>query len=144
MCTNLFEVVALYIYGPIRFHNQERYVLVMIDHFARFVSLTTVDRNVNSKQIWETLLTKWISPFGNPRLLLTDNASYFISEYLKKKEQQLHHIILLETVSLTFLSIVATVSWNNEKSIRLYVHRSPCIHHSDTQQSTPIKYRRDP
>lgn len=84
-----FEIVAMDIFGPIQYHQKEQYVLVMIDHFTRYVILSSVTRTVTSQDIWRLLLEKWISIFGTPRILLTDNASIFTSTFLLTKLQDM-------------------------------------------------------
>lgn len=80
-----FDILGIDIFGPIVYHRQERHVLVFIDHYTRFVCLSEVTRTITSMQVWELLLEKWISHFGTPRVILSDNASYFCGTYLMDK-----------------------------------------------------------
>ena len=68
--------------GPINIDNQEyKHILVFIDAFSRYVKLYPLTA-VNSEQALHAL-NQWIADFGCPTELVSDNASYFLSQMIK-------------------------------------------------------------
>ena len=68
--------------GPINIGNQEyKHILVFIDAFSRYVRLYPL-KSVNSEECLQAL-NQWIADFGVPSELVSDNASYFVSDLIK-------------------------------------------------------------
>ena len=68
--------------GPINVEDQEyKHILVFIDSFSRMVRLVPL-KAVNSAEFLKAF-NYWIADFGVPSELVSDNASYFLSELIK-------------------------------------------------------------
>ena len=50
-------------------------VICAVDMFSNFCILDTVKNNLDAKQVLDFVQLKIVSVFGNPRILVTDNAS---------------------------------------------------------------------
>ncbi|XP_064467809.1 uncharacterized protein LOC135378652 [Ornithodoros turicata] len=74
-----WQIVACDIMGPYpRSPRGNQYLLVITDHFTKWVELYPL-RKLVSARIWDRLLDVF-SRFGFPDQLITDNASYFTSK----------------------------------------------------------------
>ncbi|KAM7308007.1 uncharacterized protein ISCGN_011642 [Ixodes scapularis] len=74
-----WEIVARDIAGPLpRSPRGNQYLLVVTDHFSKWVELYPL-RKLVSERIWEKLLDTFLR-FGTPKCLVSDNASYFTSK----------------------------------------------------------------
>ncbi|KAM7290029.1 uncharacterized protein ISCGN_030157 [Ixodes scapularis] len=74
-----WEIVACDIVGPLsRSPRGNQYLLVITDHFSKWVDLYPL-RKLVSERIWEKLLDTFLR-FGTPKCLVSDNASYFTSK----------------------------------------------------------------
>ncbi|KAM7285215.1 uncharacterized protein ISCGN_032173 [Ixodes scapularis] len=74
-----WEIVACDIVGPLpRSPRGNQYLLVVTDHFSKWVELYPL-RKLVSERIWEKLLDTFLR-FGTPKCLVSDNASYFTSK----------------------------------------------------------------
>ena len=69
--------------GPINIDNQDefKHILVIIDAFSRYVRLFPI-KCVNSDEILKAF-NNWISDYGCPSEIVSDNASYLVSELIK-------------------------------------------------------------
>jgi len=74
--SSVFDKVYMDVAGPLPEQNGFKYILVLIDGFSSFISLSHL-KNVNASTIAEQIFNKWISVFGPPRALHADNALYF-------------------------------------------------------------------
>eukprot|EP01053_Blabericola_migrator_P007395 Blabericola_migrator_1__7394@NODE_3763_length_1527_cov_14_115753_g2338_i0_p1_GENE_NODE_3763_length_1527_cov_14_115753_g2338_i0NODE_3763_length_1527_cov_14_115753_g2338_i0_p1_ORF_typecomplete_len410_score33_34rve/PF00665_26/5_4e24DDE_2/PF02914_15/0_021rve_3/PF13683_6/3_2e03rve_3/PF13683_6/0_026DDE_3/PF13358_6/0_014DDE_1/PF03184_19/0_17_NODE_3763_length_1527_cov_14_115753_g2338_i0831312 len=79
----LFEVVAADTWS-IAFEGTTHHFLTMVDHFSKEVQVERVESE-NAFQIWEKFYNRWITRYGTPRLLLTDNGSPFKSDYFRDR-----------------------------------------------------------
>ena len=59
-----------------------RYILGVVDVFSRYIALIPL-RSTGSNKIIKTLLSIWISTFGFPSTILTDNAPNFTSSEME-------------------------------------------------------------
>jgi len=78
-----FEKVFMDIAGPLPNCMGYRYILAITDSFSKFVSLQPL-KSTYSKDICETFEKHWISIFGPPSQLHTDNGTNFSSNELKQ------------------------------------------------------------
>ena len=86
--TQPFELVSIDICGPLPMtENENRYIVSMIDKFSRFCSLISV-KDVKSSTIINAY-ERWISLFGPPRAILSDNGPQFISNVFKSYNEEL-------------------------------------------------------
>ena len=68
--------------GPINIEGQKiQHIFVMIDAFSRYTRLFPLE-SINSKEVL-TAFNSWIADFGCPSEIVSDNASYFVSELTK-------------------------------------------------------------
>jgi hypothetical protein len=68
--------------GPINIDGQEyKHILVFIDAFSRYVKTYPL-KSVNSEEVLNAL-NQWIADFGCPSEIVSDNASYFLSDLIK-------------------------------------------------------------
>ena len=72
-----FDRIAIDITGPMNYTAKgNKYVLGIIDHFSKFCSLIPI-RDSTAKTVAEALMTHWISIFGAPLEIISDNGSSF-------------------------------------------------------------------
>lgn len=80
-----FELVAMDVYGPIVESEPEGFknILVITDYFSGFTIMSPM-KEPNSEGVAKIVVNDLILPFGRfPKLILSDNASYFGSSLLK-------------------------------------------------------------
>ena len=83
-----FELVSIDICGPLPMTtNENRYIVSMIDKFSRFCMLIPV-KDVKSSTIINAY-ERWITLFGPPRAILSDNGPQFISNVFKSYNKEL-------------------------------------------------------
>ena len=77
-----FDLISIDICGPLPMTDDEnRYIVSMIDKFSRFCLLIPV-KDVKTSTIINAY-ERWISLFGPPRAVLSDNGPQFISDMFK-------------------------------------------------------------
>jgi len=68
--------------GPIDIDDQKiKHIFVIIDAFSRYIRLYSLE-SINSSEVIKTF-NSWIADFGCPSEIVSDNASYFVSELIK-------------------------------------------------------------
>ena len=68
--------------GPINIENQKiQHIFVIIDAFSRYIRLYPLE-SINSVETLKAF-NSWIADFGCPSEVVSDNASYFVSELTK-------------------------------------------------------------
>ena len=68
--------------GPININGQKyKHILVFIDAFSRYVKLFPLE-TITSEEVLHSF-NEWVCTFGCPSEIVTDNASYFLSELMK-------------------------------------------------------------
>ena len=68
--------------GPINIENQKiQHIFVIIDAFSRYIRLYPLE-SINSIETMKAF-NSWIADFGCPSEIVSDNASYFVSELIK-------------------------------------------------------------
>ena len=60
-----------------------KYVLVMVDHFSRYVILTPLT-NTTAEAVAHTLIAHLFCPYSAPLILLSDNGAIFCNAFLAK------------------------------------------------------------
>ncbi|XP_055880846.1 uncharacterized protein LOC129925304 [Biomphalaria glabrata] len=86
--TEPFQKIAIDIIGPLtKTESNSRYILTIIDMFTRYPEAVALS-NIDTENIINGLTQKWITRYGMPKILLTDNASQFRSEQFKKWMEQ--------------------------------------------------------
>ena len=79
---NIFELISIDICGPLpQTDNGNRYIVSIIDKFSRFCLLIPV-KNIKTLTIIKAY-ERWLSLFGPPGAVLSDNGPQFISEIYK-------------------------------------------------------------
>ena len=77
-----FELVSIDIVGPLPMTDSgNRYIVTMIDKFTRFCLLIPV-KDIKAFTVIRAY-ERWVTLFGPPRRLLSDNGSQFISEIFR-------------------------------------------------------------
>ena len=72
-----FERIAIDITGPFTITTSgNRYVLGIIDHFSKFCTLVAM-KNAEAKTVCHALYKHWISLFGAPMEIISDNGASF-------------------------------------------------------------------
>ena len=75
--------MAMDIFGPLpKTQSGNRFILVCIDHFSRWVELTALSR-IREQDVAEVLRDRWIPNHGVPRVILSDNGRQFVSEVIR-------------------------------------------------------------
>ena len=79
-----FELVCIDIAGPFQYtRSNNRYILGMIDHFTKYVVLVPI-KSVDAKTIARTIVKHWLTKFGMPNILMSENGKCFESEVLNE------------------------------------------------------------
>ena len=79
-----FEMLCIDIAGPFSCtKNNNRYILGMIDHFSKYVVLIPL-KTVDAKTISRCIFVHWLTKFGMPRTIMSDNGRYFDSEIMNE------------------------------------------------------------
>jgi len=79
----IFERVFIDIAGPLPSDQGFKYLLVMIDGFSNFISLSPL-KNISSSAIATAFFDKWVSIFGPPEIIHSDNGLGFKGEEMAK------------------------------------------------------------
>lgn len=91
----LFEIVALDHIGPRRYQDVSYYILVMIDHYSRFMVAVT-STSCSAQTTLDDFKLHWIAKFGVPKIILTDHGTAFTSTIFRDyvlKELRTQHIM---------------------------------------------------
>ena len=79
-----WEVVAMDVLQlSVRSRQGSKYVLVMVDHFSRFVVLAPL-QDKSAKQVAHALVTHLFCPYSTPRVLLSDNGTEFRNSVMEE------------------------------------------------------------
>ncbi|KAL8441265.1 hypothetical protein Emag_007321 [Eimeria magna] len=79
-----FELIAIDLFGPLPLTRRgNNHILVIIDHHTRWVELVPLP-NPTAAQVAQALFNEWISRWGVPRALLSDNGPQFTAELLRQ------------------------------------------------------------
>lgn len=82
-CTEAFQELYIDTLGPLTMSkSQNQYCLVVLDSFTGFVWLFAL-RNCTSKAIINVLERNIFNAFSYPRIIVSDNAKYFVSHEFK-------------------------------------------------------------
>jgi len=75
-----FQKIMMDVTGPLPAESGgNRYILGIVDVFSRYISLIPL-KSIDTKEIIQAFLTHWISIFGFPEVLISDNAPNFSSQ----------------------------------------------------------------
>ena len=74
------EIIAIDFFGPLaKTRRNNRFILVMIDHFTRWVMVEPLI-DAKAYSVVETILHRWIPTQGVPVIMLSDNGPHFRSK----------------------------------------------------------------
>ena len=77
-----FSVLHRDIAGPLPSCEGYKYLLTVIDRETNWFEAITV-RNISSHNVTKALVENWISKFGVPEIIITDQGTQFQSDYFK-------------------------------------------------------------
>eukprot|EP01068_Selenidium_serpulae_P014757 Selendium_serpulae@DN6139_c3_g3_i2.p1 len=78
-----FEVVSLDLVGPRTYGGNKTWILVIIDHYSRFVVAIPV-LAITAVIIIDEFKDHWVNRFGAPRAVLTDRGAQFVGREFAK------------------------------------------------------------
>ena len=78
-----FEKICIDITGPLPEHQGKKYLLGVVDCFSKFVTLVPL-KSLHSEEITSALFEKWISLFGPPKILHSDQGPNLNSRTVKE------------------------------------------------------------
>ena len=79
-----WDVVAIDLLQlSVRSRQGSKYVLVMVDHFSRYVVLAPI-QDKSAKSVAHALVTNLFCPYSTPRVLLSDNGAEFRNSMLEE------------------------------------------------------------
>merc|ERR1712035_35406 len=79
-----WDVVAIDLLQlSVRSRQGSKYVLVMVDHFSRYVVLGPI-QDKSAKSVAHALVTNLFCPYSTPRVLLSDNGAEFRNSMLEE------------------------------------------------------------
>ena len=79
-----FEKIYIDICGPLKeTFRKEKYILAMIDHFSKYISLTAITRQ-DEQTIKKIIQNNWILKFGAPKEIHVDCGKNFESKEMKE------------------------------------------------------------
>ncbi|KAL8454773.1 hypothetical protein Emed_000084 [Eimeria media] len=79
-----FEIVATDLFGPLpATRSGNTHILVLIDHHTRWIELIPM-ASPTAAAVAEALSSVWISRWGSPRALLSDNGNQFTADLLRQ------------------------------------------------------------
>ncbi|GFY24817.1 retrovirus-related Pol polyprotein from transposon 297 [Trichonephila clavipes] len=122
------EIVTLDLLGPYTASRPERYrfLLVITDHFSKWCELIPL-RKASAQAIANALFENYISPYGAPISLISDNGPQFISEVFEHLSHRLEikhiktvtyrpHANLMERVNRTLVQMIACFVEENHEN----------------------------
>lgn len=149
------EVVAIDCIGPFEQDANDRPVMVMtmVDHFTRIAeAVPIVDRATDVT--WSIFRDRWLSTYGSPRYLLSDNAKEYLSDkfVMKCKTMGIQKIFIApyhpqgngicESFHQIFMKMIsaldATTNWSLEEKISTALMAFKSTPHISTGE-TPYK-----
>ena len=143
------EMLCCDFQGPlVMTKRKNRYILLLIDHFTKFAWARAL-KSATSEAVAEVLLD-YISMFGTPKVLLSDNGSQFIAgltEALLKKTGIRHALTtpytpaqngLCERLNSTFLDMLSKYINAKQNDWDVYLNYLIFAYNSSVQESTKL------
>ena len=78
LASDVFQVVAMDTFGPIWHQKRLCKLLTVIDHFSKYPKVFILEHDT-ALEVWNLFSWNWLSEFGLPDVVLTDEGSQFMS-----------------------------------------------------------------
>lgn len=78
-----FETIYIDFWGEVSWQKKKYKLMTMVDHHTKWAEAAVVHVG-DSDEVSQILLTNWISRFGAPRRIVSDNDTPFVSEGVRK------------------------------------------------------------
>jgi transposase InsO family protein len=78
-----FQTIYMDIWGPFTWRKQASIALVIIDHHTKAVEIAILP-NKTSEAIASAFFSRWISQYGAPQVIMTDNDRVFIYDAMQR------------------------------------------------------------
>jgi transposase InsO family protein len=122
-----FEMVGIDLLGPLTRNNRENtYVLVITDRFSKLSRAVPISNDTSAPTIALTYFVSWVSYYGAPLCLISDNGPPFRSKHWKSFNLALGtHIV--HTTAYRPQTNGQTERWNLTvlDSVRAFVQENP-------------------
>jgi len=79
------QIVAIDLVGPIdhEISGGKVYIFTLIDHFSKFAEAVVL-RDTTASTVWTAFYERWLTVWGCPVILLSDNGPQFASVEFKE------------------------------------------------------------
>ncbi|GFV52519.1 retrovirus-related Pol polyprotein from transposon 412 [Trichonephila clavipes] len=148
------EIVTLDLLGPYPASRPERYqfILVISDHYTKWSELIPL-RKASAQAIANALFENYISRYGAPISLISDNVAQFISEVFEHLSYRLDikhmktvtyrsQANLTERVNRNLVQMIACFAEENHKNWDRFLHEFPFVLRTlvnETTNKTPAE-----
>lgn len=144
------EDIAMDLLGPlVRTSRGNRYILVVVDRFSKLVR-TIPMKSITSASLARVFVDQWVTIYGSPSTVLTDNASNFRSRFMletnrllgiQSKATTTYHPQAngqTERHNRTLLAALKKYTEEHPKDWDLYVHGITYAYNNQVHTSTGV------
>lgn len=78
------DMLALDIFGPVLYRGESKHFFTMVEHFTRYARVVEVPNTLTAMGAWNVVYQEWITSFGCPQSILTDNGGQFVGPEFRK------------------------------------------------------------
>lgn len=121
--THPWQIIATDYIGPLpRSKKGNQHILVTLDLFSKWVMLSPV-RKIDSGSLCRILKEHWFARYSTPEIIISDNASVFLSREFKSLLERFHIKHWLNTKYHSQANPVERVNRTINAAIRTYVRQ---------------------